>query len=232
MKNRMPESYRVQIDSIQSALLGLLALLIAFTFSMALQRYDSRSDAVVDEANAIGTAYLRTQLLPLENQAEVQRALRQYVDLRVKASTLPLNRVDELNKFFDEDNKALDQLWQKTMQEVPANANPATIGLFIQSLNEMIDSFGRRSAIIERHVPEAVLGLLAIVFTMTCMVIGYNAGIRQHRPSKVTYLMVLLIALLVYAILDLDHPRQGLIQVSQKPLLDLQTSLHKSSQPN
>jgi hypothetical protein len=227
MKKRCPESYRAEIESVQTSLLGLLALLIAFTFSMALQRYDSRSDAVVDEANAIGTVYLRTQLLPIESQAKAQHALRDYLDLRVKTSTLSPSQESELSKLFDEANAALDQLWQYTMQQVPANANPATIGLFVQALNEMIDSFGRRSAVIERHVPEAVLGLLAIVFTMTTVVIGYNAGIRQQRPSKITYLMVLLIVMLVYAILDLDHPRQGLIRVSQKPLLDLQVSLHK-----
>ncbi len=227
MRKRLPESYCAEIDSVQTSLLGLLALLIAFTFSMALQRYDSRSDAVVDEANAIGTTYLRTQLLPIENQADIQLALRHYVDLRVKASILPLNRETELDQLSDEANSALDQLWQYTMKQVPANANPATIGLFVQSLNEMIDSFGRRSAVIERHVPDAVLALLTIVFTMTSIVIGYSAGIRQQRPSKITCLMVLLIVMLVYAILDLDHPRQGLIKVSQKPLLDLQTSLHQ-----
>jgi SNF family Na+-dependent transporter len=229
-KKHFPESYLSEIDSVQTSLLGLLALLIAFTFSMALQRYDSRSDAVVDEANAIGTTYLRTQLLPIDNQAEIQHALRDYVDLRVHTSTLSPSREGELSKLFDEANTKLDQLWQYTMQQVPANANPATIGLFVQALNEMIDSFGRRSAVIERHVPDTVLGLLAIVFTMTSIVIGYNAGIKRQRPSKITYLMVLLIVMLVYAILDLDHPRQGLIKVSQKPLLDLQVSLNKSIQ--
>ncbi|HOY70298.1 MAG TPA: hypothetical protein PL131_06950 [Methylotenera sp.] len=229
LKKEVGLAYQGQIDSVQSSLLGILALLIAFTFSIALQRFESRNDAVVDEANAIGTAFLRTQLLPKQAQPEIQQTMRQYVDLRARASQLALNNATERDPLLQQATMTQDKLWQQTMQLVPANATPVTYGLFIQSLNEMIDSFGRRTAVISRHVPEAVLGLLAIVFTMTSWVIGFNAGIAQPRVSKITYLKIFLVALLVYAILDLDHPRQGMIQVDQTPLLDLQRSIHNKT---
>lgn len=228
LKKNVTPAYQLQVESAQNALLGLVALLIAFTFSMALQRFESRSDAVVDEANAIGTAYLRTYLLPKELQPEIRLAFRHYVDLRVKASTTALNKTSEREALLIEANVALNDLWLQSMKIIPANPSPATYGLYIQSLNEMIDSYGHRTAIIARHVPETVLGLLAIVFTVTSLVIGFNAGIAQLRVSKISYLKIFLIVTLVYVILDLDHPRQGLIQVDQKPLLDLQKSLYQN----
>ncbi|MDP1765388.1 MAG: hypothetical protein Q8K83_00660 [Methylotenera sp.] len=119
-------------------------------------------------------------------------------------------------------------MWRYAIQAAERDAGPVTSGLFIQSLNEVIDSFGRRVATIDRHVPEAVLLLLSFVFIVTCSILGFSIGITGHRPSLVSYIMIGLIVLLVFIIIDLDHPRRGLIQVSQKSLIDLQTSINKN----
>jgi uncharacterized membrane protein (Fun14 family) len=100
-----------------------------------------------------------------------------------------------------------------------------TSGLFIQALNELIDSLGRRDAAVHRHVPEAVLLLLYGTFLMAGGIVGYACGVGDHRPSFASYVMVVLIVVLVFIIVDLDRPRRGLIQVSQKSLLDLQASM-------
>jgi uncharacterized membrane protein (Fun14 family) len=93
--------------------------------------------------------------------------------------------------------------------------------LFIQALNELIDSYGRRDAALGRHVPELVLFLLYGTFLMTGGVVGFAAGVAGHRASIVTYILVILIVVLTFIIVDLDRPRRGLIQVSQSSLIDL-----------
>jgi hypothetical protein len=110
--------------------------------------------------------------------------------------------------------------------------NPVTTGLFVQSLNELIDSFGRRDAAVSRHVPEVVLLLLHGTFLIACVIIGYACGIGGQRPSLATYSMVALIVALVFVILDLDRPRRGLIEVSQKSLLDLQAAIRAEAGAN
>lgn len=228
-KKHADESYKSHIDALQSSLLGILALLIAFTFSIALQRFDSRSDAVVDEANAIGTAYLRAELLPSSIRVDVKQSLHNYLDLRVQASQTSLDHNHEREILLIDASKVLDTLWQRATQAAEIDANPVTTGLFIQSLNEVIDSFGRRMAAVDRHVPEAVLLLLAIVLLTTGSILGFNIGVTGHRPSLVGYVMVGLIILLIFIIIDLDHPRRGIIQVSQKNLVDLQKSISAST---
>ena len=219
------ESSRTHINAVQTSLLGILALLLAFTFSLALQRFDSRSAAVVDEANAIGTAYLRTQLLPVSVRNDARQGLRNYLDLRVAAGVISLDNPAEREALLAKSTQSLDALWRHAMQAAEVDARQVTSGLFIQSLNEVIDSFARRDAALNKHVPEVVLFLLYGVFIVTGGIIGYTCGIAGHRPSFVSYTMVTLIVLLVFIIIDLDHPRRGLIKVSQKSLTDLHAAI-------
>jgi hypothetical protein len=218
-------AFKEHIGAIQGTILGILALLLGFTFSLSLQRFDERSASVVDEANAIGTADLRARLLPLPLRAEVQALLREYLDARVRASTLPLIDVSERDAWLGEASRLQSALWDHGVRATQADPNPATSGLFVQSLNELIDAFGRRNAALERHVPEAVLILLYGTFLMTGAIVGFSCGIAGHRPSLASYVMVLLIVVLVFIILDLDRPRRGMIKVSQQSLIELRASM-------
>jgi hypothetical protein len=103
--------------------------------------------------------------------------------------------------------------------------NPVTTGLYIQALNDMIDSCGSREAALNRHVPELVLLLLYGTFLMTGCVIGFTAGLSGHRTTYVTYAMVGLIVVLVFIIIDLDRPRRGLIRIDHSSLEELQKSV-------
>jgi hypothetical protein len=225
LKTNNNESYKMHVNAVQSSLLGLLALLIAFTFSIAIQRFDNRSDAVVDEANAIGTTYLRTELLPISIRSDIQQSIRDYVDLRVTASATPLNHVAKQSELRLKATHIQTILWRQAMVAVEKDPRPVTSGLFVQSLNELIDSYGRRIVSLDRHVPEAVLLLLSFVFIVTGGVTGYAVGITNQRPSSIGYIMVGLFVLLVFLIIDLDHPRQGLIKVNQQSLIDLRNSI-------
>ena len=219
------ESSRDHVNAIQASLLGVLALLLGFTFSLSLQRYDNRSEAVVQEANAIGTAYLRAQLLPASVRGEAQKLLQSYLSLRVQASSVTLDREEDRVALLAQSNRELDALWGYARQAAEEDGRAVTSGLFIQSLNELIDAYGRRDAALKRHVPEVVLFLLYGTFVLTGLVVGYAAGVANHRPSFATLILVALIVILAFLIVDLDRPRRGLIRVDHTSLDDLKAAI-------
>ena len=216
---------KAHINATQASTLGILALLLAFTFSLSLQRFDTRSDAMVDEANAIGTAYLRAQMLPFPLRDETQALLRDYVDVRVEAGHVSIINDTEWNALMAKAGSLQNALWDKARRAAEANPNPVPSGMFVQATNDLIDSFGRRDAALHRHVPEVVLFLLLGTFLITSAIVGFSGGVIGRRPPLVSFAMVVLIVVLVFVILDLDRPIRGLITVSEKNLLDLQASM-------
>ncbi len=217
------------INAIQGSIIGILALVLGFTFSLALQRFDSRSEAVVDEANSIGTAYLRAQLLPAALREVAQAQLREYIDLRVQDGALTEANHGARDAILEKAAQAQMSIWNHALQAAAQEPNPVTSGLFVQSVNGLIDSFGKRVAALDRHVPEVVLLLLYGTFLLTGGIVGYTAGVSGHRPSMISYIMVALIVALVFIIIDLDRPRRGFILVNQKSLLDLQSAVKGSA---
>jgi hypothetical protein len=221
------EDSKAHINAIQGSMLGILALLLGFTFSQSLQRFDSRSEAVVEEANAIGTAWLRAQFLPEAVRGETQNLLRAYVDLRVAASSISEVDRESSTALAAKTVEMQNRLWDQVRRAVEVDPHPVKTGLYLQALNEVFDDFGKRDAARSRHVPELVLLLLYVTFLMAGAIVGLGCGVSGHRPSVVSYVMVGLIVVLVFIILDLDRPRRGLIEVSQKSLIDLQISMQK-----
>jgi len=221
----LDDDSKAHINATQASTLGILALLLAFTFSLSLQRFDTRSDAMVDEANAIGTAYLRAQMLPAPLRDETRALLRDYVDVRVEAGHVSIINDDEWASLMAKAGSLQSSLWDKARRAAEANPNPVPSGMFVQATNDVIDSFGRRDAAINRHVPEVVLFLLLGTFLITCAIVGFSGGVVGRRPPLVSFAMVVLIVVLVFVILDLDRPIRGLIVVSEKNLVDLQASM-------
>jgi len=222
---------KTHINSTQASTLGILGLLLAFTFSLALQRFDTRSDAMVDEANAIGTAYLRAQMLPQPYRDEARALLRDYVDVRIKTDGISAVVGDEREALTAQAGALQNAIWDAARRAAEANPSPVPAGMFVQATNELIDSFGRRGAAIDRHVPEVVLFLLLGTFLITSVIVGYSAGVVRRRPPLVSFAMVGLIVVLVFVILDLDRPIRGLIVVSEKNLRDLQGSMKAEAAP-
>ncbi len=222
------EAKKSQISAIQGSILGVLALLLGFTFSLSLQRYDSRSEAVVSEANAIGTAALRADLLPPAYRSDAKQKLQDYLDLRIQAGAISLEHQDERKAVVVQSNRLLDEIWRLAAEAASVDANPVTTGLFIQAVNDVIDSYGSRDAELNRHVPETALFLLLITLVMTASLVGYGSGVSGHRASLATHVLYFLIVLMVFLIIDLDRPRRGLIEVSQQSMVDLQVSLRQS----
>lgn len=205
---------RAQASALQGSLLGLLALLLGFSFSLALGRYDDRSAAVVNEANAIGTAWLRTDLLPEPARGQLRAALKDYGQARLAAGQINLTQASDRSGFVATSDADFARAWAIASTAARETPNPASVSV-IAALNDMIDAFSSRDAALNRHVPEPVLVLLFTTFLFLGWVLGYSTRVAGERPSPPMLAMVLLIIMVMTVILDLDRPRRGIITVNQ-----------------
>lgn len=210
------ESETGQITATQASLLGILGLLLGFTFSVALGRHDARSAAVVAEANAIGTAWLRTDYL--EDAEPVKAALLDYATLRVAASTIPVTQEAARDELIVSAEAAFAELWAIAAEITRERPSPATVA-FSNALNDVIDELSARDAAVERHVPEIVLIMLYATFLLSGALLGYASGVGRTRITVSALVMPVLIVALVFVIIDLDRPRRGLILVDQSPIV-------------
>ncbi len=119
----------------------------------------------------------------------------------------------------------MSDFWSDARRAAEVDANPVTTGLFVQALNDPIDSFGQHDAALGRHVPEAILFLLYGSFLLTGGVVGYATGIAGHRPSLAAYILAALIVVVAFVITDLDRPRRGFIRVDQTSLVNLKAAI-------
>ena len=144
------------ISTLEAAMLGLLALMIGFTFAMALSRFDTRRDAVLLEANAIGTTALRARLLPEPHRKEVLKLLRDYVRVRLDITQRTPSLAD-LEGAIRQSNDIQEALWREAMAISAMDQGMVPTGLFIQTLNEMIDDQAKRLAALRNRIPNIVL---------------------------------------------------------------------------
>jgi hypothetical protein len=226
VRSVMDDPSRSEINMIQAAVLGMLALLLGFTFSMATSRFDVRKQLVLEESNAIGTTFLRAQLLPEPQRTEVSNLLRHYVDVRLEFYSAGIDPV-MLREASDKTEQAHRELWSRAVVVGQKDPRAVTTGVFIQSLNEMIDLHAKRMAALENHVPEVVFILLYLVSTLSLGMVGYGCGLGTRRNLLMPMTAAFLIASIVLIVVDLDRPRRGLVKVSQQRLIDLQESLRK-----
>jgi hypothetical protein len=224
VRHRLDDHAVTQVMAIEGGVLGLLALLLAFTFSMAIERYEARRELVVKEANAIGTAALRGPLLSEPAATEVAQLFREYVDARLALfdGDVEVNRRQSALVTTDRVQVAL---WSRALDGV-RNAGPALgPALFLSSLNDLIDVHGDRLEAENNHVPEIVLRLEFLVAIFATGLVGYGSGTGGQRNPISTTALAMLIACVLLVIVDLDRPRRGLIRVSQQPMRELQKSL-------
>ncbi|MBT8079278.1 MAG: hypothetical protein KJO31_11935 [Gammaproteobacteria bacterium] len=219
------EGLTTQTNAIQAGILGLLALLLGFSFNMALQRFDARSTAAIEEANAIGTAWLRTSLLPEQFASETGSLISDYVDVRLKGGGIDMADPVKRDEIAAQTVRLQAQLWRILTDAAASDLTPAKSGLVIQALNEMIDAYGKRQAQLDKHVPEVVLILLFVIFIVSGGILGAASGLAGGRPLLATMSMSALIVLVIFIVIDLDRPRRGLIQVDQSSMLALRLQI-------
>ena len=212
------------VSTLESAVLGLLALMIGFTFAMALSHYDARRDAVLNEANAIGTTALRARLLPAPHNAESLKLLRDYTQLRLNV-VKSIRIQAELNVFIDRSNAIQEALWQQAKAVMPKDAGVVPTGLFIQSLNDMIDQQQKRITAFRTRIPDMVMNALYGIALVAAGLIGYSSGLGARRTYLPNYVVIVLVAAVILFIQDLGRPEAGFIRVDQQPMIDTANSL-------
>ncbi len=191
---------------------------------MAQSRYALRQELVVEEANDIGTTYLRSRQLPEPYKTEIANLLRSYVEARLDSARAGVDR-ERLKEAHDRAIQLQNKLWSNALGAVTKDDRMTVTGLFIQSLNNVIDTQEKRLAATENHVPEIVLSLLFVVALVAVLGIGYGSGLSAHRNLFSTTMMSLLIMMVITVIIDLDRPSRGWIRVSQNSMIRLQESL-------
>jgi hypothetical protein len=228
-RTAIDEPTRAWVTAIYSAILAMLGLLLGFSWAMAQQRFEARRQLVVEEANAIGTMYLRAQWLPQPHRGDVSNLLRQYVDVRLPKGFESRNMEEVVRETSVLSERLQDQLWVQAVDVAQKNPTPV-VALFLSSLNETIDLHAKRLAEFRNRVPESVLLLLYLFATVAMLITGYGSGLRTVRCVLPTVAMVVLLSTSLFVIVDLDRPRQGLISVSQESMIRLQQKLTAGSE--
>jgi uncharacterized membrane protein YidH (DUF202 family) len=212
------------VSTLESAILALLALMIGFTFAMALSRFEGRREAVLNEANAIGTTALRARLLPPPHRAEALELLQEYVKIRIDITERPPS-LETMNTAITRSNEIHEALWQQVKAVAKTDTGMVPTGLFIQTLNELIDDHEKRLTAARNRVPNIVLialyGLAAVASGFT----GYASGIEARRSRLPVYITGVLLCSVILLIQDLDRPGAGFITISQQPMIDTAASI-------
>lgn len=220
-KSRNAEEKETTVAAMVAAVLGLLAFMLAFTFSLAESRFDARRQAVLHESNALGTTYLRTRLLPEPHASETATLLVRYAGLR----TQKMNP-DNIGEVLAESEKLHQQLWSHAVAAAEIDSGSIMTGLFVDSLNESIDLHSERVfAGLYSRIPLAIWLVLVNLILLGMLSLGFQSGLTASSRSLAMPLFALAFSCVLYLIVDLDRAHEGLLQTSQQAMIDLHNSM-------
>ena len=219
-RSRSDSEQDAPVGAMVGSTLGLLAFMLAFTFGMAASRFDTRKALVLDEANAIGTTFLRAGMLP-EGRDEVRGLLRDYVDVRLAAVgasdiTAALRQTEDLQ----------NQLWARAVAAGLQHPNSIVVGLYVETLNEVIDLHAKRvTAGLRNRIPGAIWVSLFGIAALSLGAMGYHSGLAGTARSLAVVAVALVFSAVIALIVDLDRPQEGSLMVSQQPLIDVRQTM-------
>ena len=220
---RHTDVLREPIGVLQAALLGIVGLILAFGLALAVGRYESRRAAVVAEANAIGTTYLRAQLIAEPERSESLDLLRRYTDLSLRISKEVPNS-DAMRRTAAQQLVLQRRLWRLAGRSISAAPIASAPRLYVDTLNDMIDQETVRLSALNNRVPGAVLGLEVIGAAVVVGLLAlYLSVLGRGILAAVT--AAGLVTLLLLVTFDLDRPTRGLIKVPATPLESLRNSM-------
>jgi hypothetical protein len=209
---KYPESKIEGSGAVESSVFGILGLILAFTFTGALSRYENRVKLVLKEANAIGTAYYRIDLLPKDDQDKLRPLYREYLQSRINVFENYANR--QLSQsYFRQSLELQDQIWEIANASVLQNKNPGIITLVLSSTNEVIDVANERLQATRTYPPMIVYILLFSLALASAFLVGQSMSVNQRRPVFYMVTFCVTISVITYVILDLEFPRLGLIRI-------------------
>lgn len=214
----LPDEYGIVL----SATLTLLGLLIGFSFSMAISRYDLRKNFEEEEANAIGTEYLRADLLPDPVRQKVQGQLVQYLDLRIRRYQAHASH--DTAELSAKTSQIQSQMWSLVKIAAAANPNPV-MATVVTGMNDVINRQGYTQAARWNRIPLPAWGLMAIIALFSNFLIGFG----EKKPRRYLFLIVpIAISVSFLLIADIDSPHGGLIRVLPQNLIALADSLRSN----
>jgi hypothetical protein len=214
------------LGPIEGALFGLLGLILAFLLSGALERFDARRHLVVEEANDIGTAWLRIDLLPPAAQPGMRDLFRRYLDARIETyEKLPDIAAAQAANQASQNLQA--QIWKLAVAESPHSTTPSAAMLVLPALNSMFDITTTRTESAKRHPPLIVYAMLGTLSLVCSLFAGYDMASRPRLNTLHSVAFALAISATAYVIVDLEFPRLGLIRISNSDqvLIDLRKTI-------
>jgi hypothetical protein len=217
-QDRMPGEQEGPTDMLVGSILALMAFLLAVTMGMASDRFDVRRGNVLADANAIGSVYLQADYLPEPAATQLKELVREYIPLRIVTdpATVPasMKRSVELH----------GQMWGILAEAIRSGNAPSDLTSALgDSMSELVAiNESRLSAGIYARVPETVLLLLFVGSILSLAMVGYMAGLKKQRSILSAVVMVVALGVVLAIVVDIDRPTEGLINVSQQPLLDVQ----------
>jgi hypothetical protein len=205
-----------QLDVIRGATLALVAFLVAFAFSGAGGRFVERLDIIVEEANALGTAWLRADVLPEPQRGELKATLKEYTADRV--TLLRSRDWNEIDRLLGKVGALHEKMWNTALAGTHGDA--PLMALVLPPLNDVIDLHTTHLAQATRHLPQPILVVLLSTAALSLVLVGVGNGRSGRRFPVLDAIYAAVLAVALWMTIDLDRPRQGLIQVSSQPLVD------------
>lgn len=221
---RADPEQKSQTGTVLAALLALLGFLLAVSFGIAADRFAQRKALVLEEANAIGTAFLRTDFLP-EPQATVSKKLfAEYADARL----MPIETGD-LDEAIRRSVAIQNKLWRQADVAAALHPRSVPVGLYVDALNSVIDLHEERVTVgLHYRIPPSLIWTLYLVAFLAMVIMGVNFGLSKTRNLLASVALVAAFAAVLLLIVDLDQVRQRLFSVPQTPLTDVRTSIRQS----
>lgn len=218
------KSDRTPVTSIVTATLGLLALLLAFTYNMAGTFFEIRRVLVINEASSLHESYLRADFLPEPDKSNAKKLLKEYVSFRYDVFT-----PEKISIHLAKTEKILNDLWKIAASAGNKDPTSVTAGLFIQSVNDsMAIHLKRMNYRLRIKIPEIIWLYLYIVTILSIGSLGYYFGLTNLHLTGVAFVLVLTFTVVIILISDLDRPEEGYFRVSQEPLIDLIEKFEKT----
>jgi len=216
-----PEGARAGASAVEGAVFALFGLLIAFTFTGAASRFEIRRNLIVAHTNAIGTAWLRLDLLPPEVKKELRQDFRNYVDGIIRFNRHFADK-QVVAETLAELGRLQDKIWQSAETAVSRDGRPQVATLVLPALNETFDLTASRVAATRFHIQMVVIGFLIVLSLLASLLVGYAMASAEHRNWLHMILFALLISLTLYIIFDFEYPRYGIIRLDQADTLYLE----------
>lgn len=210
------------VGTVVGTTLALLAFMLAFTFQIVTNRYDTRKQLLLDEVTNIRTTYLRAGLLSEPFNSGTKELLTEYVDLRIQLA----EDSSKLRSALARSHAILDQLWDYAEELAAQDRSSEVYALYTQSLNDIYDNFNQRITMtFEYRIPKIVLWVLIIITFFSMLSLGYHFGISGKGSYRINILLSVIFAVVMFLILALDRPEKGFSKLSQKPVYSLQKQL-------